>query len=70
MQRQIKIDGVLSPCPRCGKQPKHWLDARQGGQHTLECSPCGMASTAPYPTFQQAVESWEAQSVTQARIQR
>jgi len=56
MQRQIPIAGTLTACT-CGRQPKHYL--WQGKDvHFLECSPCG-TRTASFPTFQQAVESWE-----------
>lgn len=56
MQQQIKIEGVLAAC-NCGRQPKHYLWHGKN-QHFLECSPCG-TRTALFPTFQEAVESWE-----------
>ena len=64
MQRLVKIEGELTPCPgqRCGRQPKHWIDCRGGGQHLLECSPC-QNRTPKFPTFQEAVEAWEQQKV-------
>jgi len=58
MQRQVKIEGTLAECPACKRQPKHWLDMRQGGTHALECSPCG-TRTPLFSTFQEAVEYWE-----------
>jgi hypothetical protein len=66
VQVMVRIEGQLSPCPgsECGRQPKHWVDHRGGQLHFLECSPCGMSSTAKYPTFQQAVEEWELKRVT------
>jgi uncharacterized Zn finger protein len=58
MQRMIPLTGTLASCPGCGKQPKHWIDQRKGGQHFCECAICG-TRTANFPTFQEAVESWE-----------
>lgn len=58
MQRQIRIDGKLAGCRKCGAQPKHWEDFRGNHTHALECSPC--ANMTPYlGTFQEAVEYWE-----------
>ena len=63
MQRQVKISGMIGPCPTCGKQPKHY---EWKGRHSLECSPC-LAKTAYYPTFQEAVEFWERHETTMIR---
>ncbi len=61
MQVMVKIEGKLAPCPKpgCGAQPKHWNDRRRGGTHFLECV-CGNRTPA-YPTFNEAVASWEQQ---------
>lgn len=58
IQVEEKIEGQLAPCKGCGRQPRHYL-VRGRGQHLLECAPCG-TRTAKLPTFQQAVEAWEA----------
>lgn len=63
MQRMIRIEGSLAPCPGqgCGRQPKHWQDGR-GDRHFLECSPC-QNRTPPFATFNEAVAAWETQDV-------
>lgn len=60
IQRQIKIEGQLAGCSRCGRQPHHYEIC---GKHThiLECEPCRVR-TAPFPTLQEAVEAWETQN--------
>jgi Zn ribbon nucleic-acid-binding protein len=63
LQYQVKIEGELCACPRCGRQPKHYL-VRGKNLHILECPPCNI-STGKWPTLQQAIESWEnSQTVT------
>ena len=58
MERQVKIQGTIAACPKCGRQPKHYAVSRNGGLHFVECSPC-LTRTPSFPTFQQAVEFWE-----------
>lgn len=60
IEHQIKIEGELSPCRRCGRQPRHFAAGEK--QHFLECSPC-RSRTSKFPTFQEAVEAWESASV-------
>jgi hypothetical protein len=67
MQRMLKIEGLIAPCQGCGKQPRHWHEAIQGGQHFLECSPCN-TRTPKFSTFQAAVESWERNDVAAVKI--
>jgi hypothetical protein len=66
MQRMLKIEGQIAPCQGCGRQPRHWYEATQGGQHFLECSPCN-TRTPKFSTFQGAVESWERNDVATVR---
>lgn len=58
VQVMVPIEGTLAACPSCGRQPRHY-EVRGKGTHLLECAPCN-SRTPKFPTFQQAVEAWEA----------
>jgi len=62
MDRMIRIDGTLAACHTCSGQPKHFETRMRGGLHHLECPACRVR-TARFPTFQQAVEAWEAKEM-------
>lgn len=66
IQKQILIEGTLAACPACGCQPKHY-HTLGADKHHLECPPCGLR-TAKMPTFQQAVELWEASDTTRMAV--
>lgn len=65
MQREVKIEGELSGCPGCGRQPKHIVSLGKGLHH-LECPPC-CVRTAKCTTLQEAVELWEANDTIDTR---
>ena len=62
MQYMIPLDGPLTLCHSCGKQPRHWHEPGPD-LHFLECSPCG-SRTPKLPTFTQAIQAWETSTVT------
>lgn len=64
MERLTRFDGELTPCS-CKRQPRHLHRFTHGGQHAVECPPCG-TRTAFFPTVQEAVQEWE-QSKTETR---
>lgn len=65
IQTNVRIEGQLAACS-CGRQPKHWF-VRGKNLHFLECSPCG-ERTSKHPTFQQAVEAWEARELRIVKV--
>lgn len=56
MERQVKIEGQLTPSP-AGMQPRAYLTQGRGLYH-LECSASGLR-TAKVPSMQEAVAQWE-----------
>lgn len=63
IQREQKLEVLVSDCRRCGRQP-HYITA--GDQHFLECAPCRM-QTPKFLDLDQAVEAWEQGNVHQWR---
>lgn len=57
MEKQITV-GELSGCPKCGCQPRLYLNLGAVEYH-FECQPCRFRMWAR-PTAQEAVQDWEA----------
>ena len=57
MQKMIRIEGKLSGCPNCDRQPFLHKNLANG-EHFFECYPCRFRMY-PMPTAQQAIEIWE-----------
>lgn len=64
IQTARKLEGELSPCPDCMRQPFH-IHVRGRNLHFLECPPCELRTTK-HPTLQQAVDAWERLPRTEA----
>lgn len=58
MERISRLRGQIAACPGCGRQPMYVQNKIRGGQHWLECPPCG-TRTSRFGTLNEAVESWE-----------
>lgn len=57
IQTMRKLDGEISPCPQCGRQPFH-VHVRGRELHFFECPPCELKSVRK-PTMQEALQTWE-----------
>lgn len=63
MERLTRLQGDITPCA-CGKQPRHLERFAHGGQHALECPPCGVR-TAFHSMLQEAIFEWESRTQQQ-----
>lgn len=57
MQTQMKIEGQVASCCKCGRQPKHYSE-RHFTVHFLECAPCE-TRMPKFGTFTEALQHWE-----------
>jgi len=63
VEKISRLQGQIAACPGCGHQPMYVQNKIRGGQHWLECPPCG-TRTSRFGTLNEAVESWERADVT------